>query len=319
VSVQLYRYGGFSLQSRSLGALVSFLLVALSIPAYALNRQPISHSGERTAVRTLETGPDISLYRHLGAWVDMYDKAPWKNPEAAVAEMAQRGVTTLYLQTSNWGRKNDMYKPDKVARFIDAGKIYGVKMVAWYVPSFKNLKRDLRRTMLAIKVKTASGNRFDSFAMDIEATEVDSISRRNSRMLELSRTVRRRVGANYAMGAIIPDVQSLYWPSFPYKSVANLYDVFMPMAYFSYRTSGEENVRNYTLANLTTIRERVGRAVPIHPIGGIAGRTTARETRGYVSAVIDGGGIGGSYYDFAITTDREWGKLSLLAKPGANT
>ena len=135
--------------------------------------------------------------------------------------------------------------------------------------------------------------------------------------MELSRKVRNRVGANYALGAIIPDVQSLYWPSFPYKGVAKLYDVFMPMAYFTYRTSGETNVRNYTLANLTTVRERVGRAVPIHVIGGIAGRTTARETRGYVSAIVDGGGIGGSYYDLAITTDREWEKLARLAKPSS--
>lgn len=298
--------------------MVAALLVALSIPAYALNRQPVPHAGESKTTRAVQTGPDISVYKHLGTWVDMYDTEPWKNPEAAIAETKARGATTLYLQTSNWGRTNDMYKPAKIARFIDAGKAQGIKVVAWYVPSFKNLDKDFRRTMKAINFQTTTGNRFDSFAMDIEATEVNSISRRNARLLKLSRWVRGKVGANYAMGAIIPDVQSLYWPSFPYKAVADLYDVFMPMAYFTYRTSGETNVRNYTLANLTTVRERVGRAVPIHVIGGIAGRTTGRETRGYVSAIVDGGGIGGSYYDLAITTDKEWSKLAVLAKPGAN-
>lgn len=293
--------------------------MALSIPAYAINREPVPHAGEtQDAKRTVATGPDISLYKHLGTWVDMYDAAPWKNPEAAVEHAKSRGVTTLYLQTSNWGRDRDMYKPAKISRFIDASKTAGIKVVAWYVPSFKNLTKDLRRTMKAINFKSATGNRFDSFAMDIEATEVDSISRRNARLLELSRKVRNKVGQDYALGAIIPDVQSLYWPSFPYKEVADLYNVFMPMAYFTYRTSGEENVRRYTLANLTTVRERVGRAVPIHVIGGIAGQTTGRETRGYVSAIIDGGGIGGSYYDLAITTDREWTKLALLAKPTAS-
>lgn len=295
------------------------LLVALSIPAYAINRQPVPHAGEtRDAKRTVGIGPDISLYRHLGTWVDMYDEAPWKNPEAAVEHARSRGVTTIYLQTSNWGRDNDMYKPTKVARFIDASKDAGVKIVAWYVPSFRNLTKDLRRTMKAISFETGIGNRFDSFAMDIESTEVNSISRRNARLLELSRKVRNKVGENYALGAIIPDMQSLYWPSFPYKEVADLYNVFMPMAYFTHRTSGEENVRRYTLENLTNLRQRVGRAVPIHVIGGIAGQTTGRETRGYVNAIREGDGIGGSYYDLAITTDREWTKLAVLAKPTAS-
>lgn len=310
---------GVSLHSRSVAALVTALLVALSIPALALTRQPNPRASEsESSPRVAQSGPNISLYRHLGTWVDMYDTEPWANPEAAIAETKSRGATTLYLQTSNWGRNRDMYKPAKVERFIDAGKAQNIKVVAWYLPSFKNLDKDFRRTMKAIKFKTAAGNRFDSFAMDIESTEVSSISRRNERALKLSRWVRGKVGSNYALGAIIPDVQSLYWPSFPYKAVADLYDVIMPMAYFTLRTSGETNVRNYTLANLTTIRERVGRAVPIHVIGGIAGQTTRRETRGYVSAILEGGGMGGSYYDLPITTEREWAELSALAKPAAN-
>jgi len=47
------------------------------------------------------TAPSREAYRGLGSWVDIYDSKAWKDPSAAIADMASHGVRTLYLETSN--------------------------------------------------------------------------------------------------------------------------------------------------------------------------------------------------------------------------
>jgi hypothetical protein len=227
--------------------------------------------------------------------------------------MAERKVTTLYIQTSNWRKKHAIYRPAAMERFIVAAA--NLDVVAWYLPSFTNVERDLRRSVKAIEFKTDDGQGFDSFALDIEATEVADISRRNARMARLSKQIRAHVGPNYAMGGITPDVQSLYWPNFPYATVATYFDVLMPMGYFSYRVEGMRAAKRYTKENVRQIRERAGDpTLPVHPIGGIAGDASPREVRGYVDGAQETGAIGGSFYDFPITDARSWNELAPLAR-----
>ena len=45
------------------------------------------------------------------------------------------GVATLYLQTGNYRRAEDVFRPDLVARFITAAHDRGINVVAWYLPS----------------------------------------------------------------------------------------------------------------------------------------------------------------------------------------
>jgi hypothetical protein len=63
-------------------------------------------------------------------------------------------------------------------------------IVAWYVPSFANPARDQRRSLAAIRFRTAGGERFDSFALDIESSVVKAAGLRNARLLQLSRQLR---------------------------------------------------------------------------------------------------------------------------------
>lgn len=257
----------------------------------------------------------LLTYKGLGTWIDMYDAPPWKDPEGTIVEMAAHGVTTLYLQTANYRKpkRAPIYKPEKMSRMIDAAHAAGIKVVAWYVPGFRNMDKDKKRTKTALDFESATGQTFDSFAMDIEATLVGDIAKRNAAMSELSRWLRRKVGPAYALGGIVPDVQSLYWPSFPYAKVAKFYDVMMPMTYYSYRVSGANAVYSYVDANFREIRARTGDpAIRMHPIGGIGGQTSRREARAYVRALLDNGAMGGSYYDFPITLPREWEELYAL-------
>ena len=193
------------------------------------------------AVPAGAAGPrDTSAYQGLGTWVDIWDGAQWAKPEAAVARMRDLGVTTLYLETSNYSQAVDLLRPAALGRFVDAAHANGLRIVAWYLPSFANVARDLRRSLAAVRFRSPKGEAFDSFALDIEAKVVPSAAKRSVRLLGLSRALRKAVGPDYPLGAIIPaprgmELNPKYWPRFPYEGLAKTYDVFMPMGYFTYR------------------------------------------------------------------------------------
>lgn len=259
----------------------------------------------------------LAAYRHLGTWVDMYDKGPWADPERAVRRMKRKGVTTLYLQTANYAkpRKDTIYRRGRTERLLIAAHAEGIKVVAWYLPSFKKMRRDWRRTKAALTFQARDGQRFDSFALDIESTREADVATRNRRLKELTKRIRNKVGSDYPLGAIVPDVHTSYWTWFPYRMLNRHYDVFLPMGYFSFRVGTRKGAYSHTRDNIWAIRDRTGDPnVKIHPIGGIAGRVGDDAARGFVGAVKDGSVLGGSYYDFPITTRSEWTVLGRLAR-----
>lgn len=259
----------------------------------------------------------IEAYRGLGSWIDIYDAA-WAHPAASVREMARRGVRTLYLQTSNFSRGQPFVHRDGVEAFLDAAEGSGVRVVAWYLPGFRDVALDARRSVAAIRFRTPNGNGFDSFALDIESPEVRRPAARSARLLRLSVRIRRAAGPGYPLGAIVPSPRALryntwYWPRFPFGRLAGVYDVFLPMTYFTWRVSGERGAHWYTAQNIDIIRDEVGdRSVPIHVIGGIGGEATPAETNGFVRAVRERGVLGASWYTFPLTTEGDWRALSRI-------
>ena len=260
----------------------------------------------------------LGAYRDLGSWIDIYDAWPWAHPTLAVRKLHERGVRTIFLQTSNYGAEDPIFRPRRTTRFLRSAHSRGMKVVAWSVPSFDRPQKDYHRARAAILFK-GRGHRFDSFGLDIEATVVGNIWRRNQRLLDLSKRLRALVGPDYPLGAITPDpVKSLYWPNFPYQRLNRLYDVFVPMGYFSFRADGYKDVKRYTVASIRTIRrESKDPSVPIHLIGGIGGETEGPEVKGFVRAVRGHDVLGASYYDFAVTSELEWEQLETIVDPPA--
>jgi hypothetical protein len=262
---------------------------------------------------------DTSSYQGLGTWLDIWDGAVWAKPEAAVARMSNLGVTTLYLQTSNYSQRVDLVRPAALARFVDAAHANGLRVVAWYLPSLKDLRVDLRRSLAAVRFRSPSGGTFDSFALDIEAAVVKPASRRTAQLLALSAQLRAAVGSKYSLGAIIPSPRGMelrpsYWPGFPYAGLAKRYDVFMPMGYFTYRYKGAAAARDYTAANVELIRTAVGDdGIAVHAVGGLAASATLAQVRAFAAAAAAQGAIGASLYDYASTRDDEWRALSAAA------
>jgi hypothetical protein len=254
----------------------------------------------------------IAVYRGLGTWLDIYDVA-WRHPAAAVHKMAGEGIRTLYVQTSNFSRGKPFVYREGIGRFLDAAHRWGIDVVAWYLPGFRDVALDLHRSLAAVRFRSPHGNGFDSYAVDIESPEVRRASTRTRRLLALSARLRRAVGPDYPIGAIIPSPRALddsgtYWPAFPFRALARRYDVFLPMTYFTWRVRGEHGAHWYTAQNIGIIRRRTrDQSVPIHVIGGIG--ASRGETRGFVEAVRERGVIGASYYTFPITPSDDWQPL----------
>jgi hypothetical protein len=256
-------------------------------------------------------GNASSTYDGLGAWIDIYDHRPWQRPELTVRALARRGVGTVFVQTSNYRQRRALHRPDALTRLLAAAERLGLRTVAWYLPGFDRPGRDWRRVKTAVTHVTPRGDRFDGFALDIEATVVGDIAVRNARMLNLSRRLRRLVGEQAALGAIVPDpVTQRYWPRFPYRSVRALYDVFLPMAYWTPHLRGAARVYRYTSAAVRLIRLRTAdAAVPVHVVGGIANQASATDVAAFTRAALEAGAAGASLYDAAITSAAQWAPL----------
>ena len=258
----------------------------------------------------------IRCYRGLGTWVDLYDARAWDDPAAAVEDMEAHGVRTLYLETSNYHWPSALNRPAAMSALIEQAHASGIQIVAWYLPGFRDPSKDYRRSLAAIDFRSVAGQKFDSFTLDIEASIVKDVALRNSRLRALSKRIRAAVGTSYPLGACIPSpagmaMHTSYWPQFPFKTLAGIYDVFVPMGYYTYHGDGYANAYRDTRDNIRIIREKTGRpGVPIHVIAGDAAKSSGSETMAYVRALRENGALGGSMYDWATTSDASWRALS---------
>jgi len=257
------------------------------------------------------SAPVVS-YRGLGTWVDMYDARAWNDPAAAVKDMERHGVHTLFVETSNYHWPSALNKPAALGALIEQAHAHGLKVVAWYLPGFSDPTKDYKRSMAAIGFRSAAGQKFDSFTLDIEASIVKNIDTRNSRLRTLSNRIRAAVGSSYPLGACTPSpagmaINAGYWPRFPFKMLAGIFDVFVPMGYYTYHGDGYANAYRDTRNNIRIIREQTGRpGIPIHVIAGDAAKSSGSETTAYVRALRENGALGGSMYDWATTSDASW-------------
>jgi hypothetical protein len=256
-----------------------------------------------------------SPFAGLGTWVDIYSTAAWADPEAAVATMAANGVHTLYLETGNYSHAADVFRPALAGRFIDAAHAAGMKVVAWYLPAFLNVKHDTHKALGAIRFHSATGQRFDGFALDIEATVVKSLALRDHRLITLSARLHHAVRPKYPLGAITPSpvgMSPYFWPNIPYSSLTRYYKAFLPMAYSTLRgIHSRTGTANFLASTVSEIRTASGDPTfPIHLIGGLSGYMGPRETTGFLRALAQAKPAGYSVYAFDQTTPALWRALA---------
>lgn len=302
---------------RAATVLVAFTLwasVALSGVAGASQR------ASRTSSEPDARAPALTSFEGLGAWIDIYDPWAFAHPAATARRARVRGVQTLFVETSNYSRDFAVYQPQAMSRLLKAAHARGMDVVAWYLPGFYNVKFDFRRSMAAIRFDL-NGQSFDGFGLDIEHSGVTPVSRRSDRLVAISRRLDANTKPNYPLSAIIPSPRGIelaggYWPNFPYDRMAPYYDVWQPMTYYTYRVKGYRDVYDYTRRNTQILRDETGDpSLPIHQIGGIANRSSGRETAAFVDALIYDDLMGGSIYDLGLTGPEDWAELKRLASP----
>jgi hypothetical protein len=259
---------------------------------------------------------DVAVYEGTGAWVDLYDTGPGEGGRppavtpAGVDDLEAAGVRTLYLQVARDAGTGEpeLHDPELAARFLVRAHARGLRVVGWYVPRFGDIERDLAH-IEAIASFEVLGHRFDGVAVDIEWTgTVADDGVRSDRLVALSTAVRDELGSD-ALGAIVlPPVQldvvnPAFWPGFPWDELRPLYDVWLPMGYWTDRTvaSGYRDAATYTGENLRRLAELVGEDAPVHPIGGLGEETTPADLNGFVAALAARPDtvIGASIYDWA--------------------
>jgi hypothetical protein len=272
----------------------------------------------------LAAAPKDGVYRGPGAWIDIYDGAVLADPAGTVTSLAPYGVRTIYVETANYTRPplTSIAYPIGIAQLIDAAHARDMRVVAWYLPGFKGLRRDLQRILDAIRLTTPAAGRFDSFALDIEANAVRKVALRNRRAVRLSRRIRAAVGRSYPLGAIVPDQRSTsvslpsLWPHFPYRRIRPYYDVFLPMTYSTFRGTGSQFVYQYTRSNIEYLRLAAhDPTLRVHAIGGIANKLGPADDAAFIQAAREEGAIGASFYKLRGSDSAEWQALAPFLSP----
>lgn len=272
-------------------------------------------------------GPSLSAFKKLGAWVDLYDYET-TDPVAASADMAAHGVKTLYLQTARWNKPapddpNVFQDMPLAERWVHAAHANGMRVVGWYLPAYEDMGRDVTRTKAIATYRTSAGQRFDALAIDIEYKgQMSSLSEWNAAIVEHIRRVRSKVGALYPVAAIVPSALAMEiypqnWVGFPWKGIANYANVFMPMAYWSYRHDCDSKPQHcaygYTAGNVQRVRELTGKpGLPVHVIGGVSDAINTQEVSDFVKAALAVKVYGASLYDYRTTKAAYWAPLQKL-------
>ena len=289
-------------------------------PTTTVAAAPVRVAAPRPASSPAAAG--VAAYAGLGTWIDAFDwsltfgkDGPLVEP-ADIDRMADLGVQTLYVQTSRWNAADDILEPERLVPLLDRARSRGLRVVAWYLPTFVDPATDLRRLVAAASLGV------DSLAVDIESRDVAGHAERNQRLVELSAALRQALPGT-ALGAIVfpPVVMEVvntgFWPDFPWQELAPFYDVWVPMAYQSFRTeaSGLRDGYRYTAENIDRIRANLGDPnAPVHSVGGIADATTPGDVAGMVAASAERGALGGSLYDWRTTSPSLWPELQAFRR-----
>lgn len=259
----------------------------------------------------------LDAYDGLGTWIDVFDYSPRfagdRGPQVTprdVTRMADAGVDTIYLQAARHEHDvpGGIVDPERVGQFLSAAHARGMSVVAWYLP--RRYDQDDLRRVEALRDFRAGDETFDGLALDLEFRgDVPDLGERNEALVEFSRRLRAALG-DATIGAIVLSpvllevVNPEYWPAFPWRDLAGLYDVWLPMAYWTDRTADSRyrNAYVYTDETIRRLRANLGLArVPIHVIGGVGDRLTDVDVDAFVRAVAEHGASGASIYDFGTT------------------
>jgi hypothetical protein len=232
---------------------------------------------------------------------------------AAVDAMADAGVGTIYLQpAADDPRYLGLLSIDLLGEFLERAHARDMQVVAWYLPRFGDIAADLRR-LQEIAAFRVDGHGFDAIAVDIEFTDAVELAPRNAALIDLSRQLRAAL-PDVELGAIVlPPVvtdvlNTTYWPEFPWHDLRDLYDVWLPMAYWSNRSEeGFTDPEWYVTENIERLRRHLADpCAVVSVIGGYDVQETAEDYAAMARAATQQRAVGISIWDWPTTPPSAW-------------
>jgi hypothetical protein len=259
----------------------------------------------------------VEVFQGLGTWIDVYDTALYRTPDAVANRLVARGVRTAWIETANDRSTGDVVDPAGLGRIVDSLHARGISVVAWYLPGHDRHARDLRRTRAMLSFRTPQGGAFDGVALDIESLREKNVKLRTTRMLDLLSRLRSEVGSTPVAAITYPprafERHLSWWPAFPWADIARRVDAVVPMLYTGGGFKGYDATYGYVARSLRLLRAAVGDRVAVHAAGGVANRMTAEELKAFTDAVLDDGtATGWSLYDLQTMTPAGWAAMARL-------
>jgi hypothetical protein len=229
---------------------------------------------------------------------------------------AADGITHLYLETAI--SPLGFHGRAAVGPLIEAAHHAHIHVIAWVFPYLQDLAADVALTRQVADYRTASGQRFDGIAADLEANVTLPAVRAYSQL------VRLYLGPRYLLIGVTYPPQS--WPTYPFAEVVRSYDVLAPMDYwhetqtqfgtdYGHLAYGAEYGRRYAADSVAGIRRAAPGAV-VAPIGQTFddfGRLemgpnapSPAEIRGFLAGAQASGAIGVSFFQWMTATPEEF-------------
>ncbi len=258
----------------------------------------------------------------LGAWWDVYDWSPTFTGDrqhvglADVDRLAAAGVQTMYVQTSTTRSSAAVLDPVLLRQIILRAHAKKMRVVGWYLPNFVDSGTDVARMVAAVRLG------FDGFGIDIESRIQADVARRSQNLINESRYLRAAfprlpIAAIPVTPVIWQVLNPAWWPSFPYQQLARWVDVWMPMAYWTYRATDSpwHDAYRYTSESVTRLRSATGvKWLPVHPIGGLSSLMSTADVTAMNRAITNTYSIGGSLYDDVATPPNLWPSLRAFRR-----
>ena len=282
----------------------------------------------RRLARTAAPPRDLQAYAGLATWVDGFDFGQAYQPNNApppvtprtIDDMAANGVHTLFLQAVRDDPRSPggMVDRARVAEFLVRAHRKGLRVVGWYLPKFADPATDLAN-LEQIADFDVLGHRFDGVAVDIEdVDDVTDVGERNQRLVDLSARLRAASGRDTLGAIVLPPVltevvNQKYWPDFPWPELHPLYDVWLPMSYWTFRTksSGFHDGYTYDDESIRRLRNNLGdQSAVVHAIGGVGDKVTIDELGRFIDSLADNRAVGGSIYDWNSMTPADRAALA---------
>lgn len=285
----------------------------------------------------------LKPYEGLGTWVDRFDFSPPYAGESPpvdaeeIALMAEMGVKTIYIQAAHRADRSPGLTEDPwvLAELLAAAHSHDMAVVAWYLPKWED--EDLAK-MTAMADFEFLGHRFDGIGVDIEYNQGGLEPEERSRILvELSTGLRAHIGDDPLSAIVLPpvlteEVNTDFWPDFPWDEIGPLYDIWQPMSYWSFRSesSGYKDGYTYNAESTRLLRELLNDPdALVHGIGGIGAVDAAQggetggeplavvaDLEGFARSLVDSNSVGGSVYDWVTLDDVARSTLAELFSTG---